>query len=458
MNRRTMPHRAVPIVLVALAALATLASGSARPSWQRSELRAPGGAGLAGEGPTAVQRGTGSGDDGGLRLDDGGYELTLGVVPVDGSASSGNQAVFLNRFTIPPDQIFTLDAVSMLIPVTSMGVPTNVRDGSTFEVLVYTDESGSGDPANTVFRARKTFAVRPSNTVFQDVALDLPIVVLKGDVWVGFTNTVTRSDNRAIFPGAVDSSSPNQNRSWIFFNPTTRDHFGEDDDGPLTNAEVGTLINQPPTGGNWLIRARGQAGGLTCVMWGAPSAGLVDGGLPPPQNTSLCDEIPPATDDPMKERTPRATLMGYNVYRSGQPGVQPTPENLFTSVPAGTTEVGSSVSPDGSFFVVTAVYDTGESGPSNELDVVPPTVNTLKVTNTKITALGTDFTDQILVFVDGVPFAAPAKVKKNGTKFVQKGVLVTGQTIGDYLAEHGNQARIDMRNARGAIRTVNFSR
>jgi len=61
--------------------------------------------------------------------------------------------------------------------------------------------------------------------------------------------------------------------------------------------------------------------------------------------------------------------MGYNVYRSSQPGVTTTPGNLFASVPPSQTQVGSSVGSSGSFFVVTAVYDTGESGPSNELAI-----------------------------------------------------------------------------------------
>src|SRR5262249_16540 len=154
--------------------------------------------------------------------------------------------------------------------------------------------------------------------------------------------------------------------------------------GPLDTADR-TL----PAGGNWLIRASGQAGGLTCVTWGAP-ASLRGDDNPPPVNGHVCDDVPEPIDESL--RSPRGTLMGYNIYRSSSPGVQPSPSTFFTSTPPTQTSVGSSVSPGGSFFVITAQYDTGESGPSNEIAVMPPTLTKLKVTDSKIAAKGANFT------------------------------------------------------------------
>jgi hypothetical protein len=56
----------------------------------------------------------------------------------------------------------------------------------------------------------------------------------------------------------------------------------------------------------------------------------------------------------------------------------------------------------------------------------------------------------VTVFVDGIPFAAPAVVKKNNTKVVQKGMLVTGQTLGQYTAAYP-AVLISVRNSNGGI-------
>ncbi len=148
---------------------------------------------------------------------------------------------------------------------------------------------------------------------------------------------------------------------------------------------------------------------------------------------------------------------GYNVYKSSSPNVETTPQNLFTSVPATTTTVPAPNGTSGSFFVVTATYDTGESGPSNEVSggVEAATVNTVKVT-TKIKATGTGFSSTVQVFVDGIPFTTAAKVK-NGTKVTQKGTLVTGQTLAQYIT-HGKTVAISFRNENGGIATKVYTK
>ncbi len=160
-------------------------------------------------------------------------------------------------------------------------------------------------------------------------------------------------------------------------------------------------------------------------------------------------------DLPGIARGPRATLVGYNIYRSNQPGAGPVPANFFTQVPAGTTTVAVPTSPGGSFFVVTGQYDSGESGPSNEAsgNVDAAELETVRVRNSKIVATGEGFTEEVQVFVDGIPFARAARVKNEATKVVQKGTLVTGQSIGQYIASHGGVAIVSFRNSNGGIAT-----
>ena len=144
---------------------------------------------------------------------------------------------------------------------------------------------------------------------------------------------------------------------------------------------------------------------------------------------------------------------GYKVYRSSSPNVSTTSENLFAQVPPSQTSLPTGASASGSFFVVTTTYAGGESQASNEVSggLKPATVTNVKVTSTKIKANGDGFTSTVLVFVDGIPFASGAKVK-GGKKVTQKGALITGQTLGEYLTP-GKVVAITFRNADGAIAT-----
>jgi hypothetical protein len=145
-------------------------------------------------------------------------------------------------------------------------------------------------------------------------------------------------------------------------------------------------------------------------------------------------------------------LVGYKVYRSNQPNTTPTAGNLLTSVAPSQTSAPVSVASGGTFFVVTAVYDDGESGPSNEAsgDIPGPTVDRVKASRAKITATGQGFQTPLEVFVDGIPFASEPRVKKQGAKAVQSGALLTGQSIGEYLT-NGRTATVAFRNPDGGI-------
>jgi len=184
--------------------------------------------------------------------------------------------------------------------------------------------------------------------------------------------------------------------------------------------------------------------------WDPPAA---DGGAPEHLVATLAEGASPGARQLATAEAPRE-VTGYNVYRSTSPNVQPTPANLFMQLPPTQTTTGPTA-PGGSFFVVTAVYGDTQSGASNEAGAgagAAATLSKVKVKTTKISAKGTGFTTSVQVFLGGVPFATPAVVKK-GTKVTQTGNLLTGQTIGQYLAAHGNRAIVSFRNSNGAVAT-----
>lgn len=154
-----------------------------------------------------------------------------------------------------------------------------------------------------------------------------------------------------------------------------------------------------------------------------------------------------------------AALAGYRVYASSRPNVDPVAGNLVRELGSAETSTSVPLGSGAMFLVVTAVYaDGGESAPSNEISVgLPfPTVTSITVTNKKLIAVGTGFTSQVEVFVDGVGFAPPAKVKR-GTKVIQKGALESGQTIGAAIGL-GQTVALSFRNADGGTATVIYTR
>lgn len=414
-------------------------------------LQSANGRALAARGEETSQRSPGSSGVL-LSVDDGSVEGALGVVSTDPQQTSGNQAFFLNRFSPTASQLpLTIDSVSILFPTSTSAGSTFLQSGQFFELLIFVDPSGSGLPANTTKKVQQGFTIQPSNTEFQEILLSLPIVIQSGDVWIGFTNTVTATDNRPLFPAAIDTTPPSLGRSWVFFNGQVGDHFN----GPLDTADNQVVLN-----GNWLIRANGQTGGLTCFGWQPPvlSRGTLN---PPPTNAAQCGTIPPLGRPDLDSAAGRGTgtLLGYKVYRASQPGVQPVPGNLFASTPPTQTSIGASVSPTGSFFIVTANYDTGESAPSNEVAYVPPSITTFKIKPTKLVVNGTNLTaNGVSLFIDGLPFVTAPVIKKNNTRIVQKGTLITGQTLDQYLTANGQSATLIVRNSNGALASRTIAR
>lgn len=373
-----------------------------------------------------------------LSLDDGSFESALGVT--DQYNEVGSQAVYLNRFTPEASQLpITIDTIAILFPVETE-YPTGLMPGMPFEVLVYLDPSSNENPIAASLVRRQAFLVYPSNYDFQYITLDEPVTVDQGTVYIGFTNSITAQTNAPIFPGAIDTDTLSL-LSFAFFNTELYSHFD------------GTLLSEATSGpvvlnGTWLIRAYYSTGGAMRICWSPPTGS----GQAPPTDARVCTPTGGGAVLPAAEQGPRDTLIGYNVYRGTSPGVTATPGNFFTSVGPSQTSAGSSVAPGGSFFVVTGVYDTGESSASNEVNATPGVVTSVKVKSTKVVTKGAGFTATVQVFIDGIPFAEPATVKAL-KKVTQKGNLLTGQSVREYLSSHGGSARMTIRNESGATVT-----
>ena len=206
--------------------------------------------------------------------------------------------------------------------------------------------------------------------------------------------------------------------------------------------------------------ARVQSLGDVAIQWDPPDA---SGDNAPPQNVTV---TPSSTGPPAKTDATAATRDGsgdvlcYNVYSSNTQPVATTPENLLTTVPPNETVYDGSAAPGGSFFTVTAQYPEGESGAANTAgtgDTPGPTIDTWKVTSTKVTATGSGFSTTVEVLFDGIPFADLSKVKKSNTKVVQKGSLVIAQTVDQYTAG-GGSFLIIFRNEDGGVTTVTYTK
>jgi hypothetical protein len=398
-----------------------------------------------------------------FKYDDGTAEGALGYNngdPDQGIPPTNNwQVVFVNRFTPNPQDLpVTIDKVSILFPLTD----SNLRPGLPFEVLVYLGPSGTNNGSGTTLVARKPIAIQPSDSMFQEIALDNPVRVESGDVWVGFTNTYTRSHETDdfIYPGAIDLNSPSQENSWFFVNsPNNGIHF--DGGTSLADADFGAIIsNGSEFIGNWLIRASGQSGATVELTWSAPDPNA--GANPPPRFLQVEDVGDGAEGAPRTEPAPQSpgAVIGYKVYRSNSSPVNPSPNNIFASVPPTQTSARSATAASGSFYVVTACYASGaESAPSNEASggIAGPAVTGFKYNSKKIQGDGTGWVFPVTIFLDNVGFTSATTIKNKPAfiRVIQKGRLENGQKITQYLRP-GRQVLLTFRNNNGATTAIPF--
>jgi hypothetical protein len=187
-------------------------------------------------------------------------------------------------------------------------------------------------------------------------------------------------------------------------------------------------------------------GRIAELTWPAPT---VEGEGPPSLTATLrAPGSAPTADELSAEAPAPSAVTGYKVYRSSQPNVQPTQNNIFGSFPPNTTSAGVPVGTGKTYFTVTACYGSTETAKSNEADVElsGPTITNLTVKGSKVTAVGSGFVGPVKVYVNGVEFAAAPKLKKQNTKLVAKGALANGQTLPQVMAA-GAAFRIAIENA-----------
>lgn len=85
----------------------------------------------------------------------------------------------------------------------------------------------------------------------------------------------------------------------------------------------------------------------------------------------------------------------------------------------------------------------------------PPTITSIRITDTKITAIGSGFIKPVRVLIDGVEFNEPARVR--GTRVTQTGSLRNGSSIGQAVRP-GVLVTMTFRNGNGAEVTALFRR
>jgi uncharacterized repeat protein (TIGR01451 family) len=202
------------------------------------------------------------------------------------------------------------------------------------------------------------------------------------------------------------------------------------------------------------------AGNDTLLTWDPPLS-CPDLCLNPPLHLPTSNVPPPsalAAIGAGGTREVRNTVIGYNIYRSNNPNVPPIPANFFTSVPPSVTSLVAPTAPGGSFFTVTAVYPNGESGETNAASggLPEPTITGFQIRGNKVIVTGEGFTDEVQVFVDGIPFKKDAKVKAASGRIVQKGKLLTGQRVSQYLAQQGGVVLVSVLNTNSGIGTFLF--
>lgn len=237
--------------------------------------------------------------------------------------------------------------------------------------------------------------------------------------------------------------------------------IGEGGDTVSIDVVIESDTNDPVGGNNSISGSTDVvAGNDVLLTWDPPLPTVGDERNPPLHLQSQTVTKSALAAAASKVAGPRNTLVGYNVYRSNTPNTTPIPSNFFTSVGPGTTTVVAPTAPGGSFFVVTAQYPNGESGETNAASggIPEPDIDSFQIKGGKVIVNGTGFTDNVTVFIDGIPFTKTAKVKKENTRVQQKGRLLTGQSVSDYLNQQGGVVLVSVLNSDTGIGTFLYRR
>lgn len=190
-------------------------------------------------------------DSSGVQLDKPNQCPTASLVDDDGSVNSyygyggTAQMAWIKRFT-PACYPFLLDRVDVLI-----GHSGSVAAGRPIRVLVYSDPTGSDDPANaTLVHSEDSTVQIVSNFVFNQYVLTTPVTLASGDYYVGIYDL--EADPETNYIATIDSSVSGD--AYRTANSTSPQDFS------------------PYAGGTWMIRASGGPVGAGSLMlqWGAP--------------------------------------------------------------------------------------------------------------------------------------------------------------------------------------------
>lgn len=208
--------------------------------------------------------------------------------------------------------------------------------------------------------------------------------------------------------------------------------------------------------------ARVRSAGTALVQWDPPDADASDD-LPVPRNlvvvpTNIAMTGKAAAGSAGKTLAANSEVLTYNIYVASTPNVEPTDENYYTSVPANETTTTAPTAPGGSFFTVTATYTDGDSDSADAAgtgDQAGATITKVKLKNGKLTLKGSGFTDEVEILLDGIPYTDAATVKKQNSKAIQAGMLVTGQSSAEYMAA-GTSFVIIVRNSDGGVTLYDF--
>ncbi len=184
-----------------------------------------------------------------LVVDDGGAEDGIGL-------TSGGQLIWLNRFTPAPEQFpFTLNEVWVLFG--SDWGSGGVNPGELFDVYIFQDVDGDGDPGTgaELLASFLDVPVQAANgEEWTVVTLEESVVLYgPGDVLIAVVNRTAGTD-AGEYPASIDMTA-SQERSWVGYygGPAPQPPF-------LPAPELWGLIDDFGLPGNWTVRGYGVEG------------------------------------------------------------------------------------------------------------------------------------------------------------------------------------------------------
>ncbi|MCI0485921.1 MAG: hypothetical protein L0229_04895 [Blastocatellia bacterium] len=297
--------------------------------------------------------------------------------------------------------------------------------GTTFDSITATVVAGAGAP--------RAAASNQGTSAAPPIGGTGDIIHSLGDIPPGGTATIKLTLNVIAATGATISNTVSVTSASV------------DLDTEDNSAEANTTV---------------EGGGIVELSWEQPSS-TQENPTPSPTNIRVNPAALTSTGNAPPPADQTCTLLMYRVYISDQQPVQLITENLRMSLPPNSLKANAPVSPDGSFYVITAVWQCGEteieSGSSGVVNVPGgPRLNNVKVGG-KIKIKGTGFTGSVEVFLEGIGFSKNAKVKKNNTQIIQKGNLMDGRRVSE-LIDSSQDALLTVRNSDGGISSVKLSK